>query len=115
MKLNEVRFSLGTVITDFLDKPYQEINFKSHLNSVLPCKKGKTLRFTQVSCDFISLYLIAFNFTMRLKSANYKSHWNRKVIEILKYFTANENNVRFEYVPWKNVWFCFIYIYLSSL
>ena len=38
MKLNEVHFSMGTVITHFLDKLYQEINFKSHLNSVLPCK-----------------------------------------------------------------------------
>ena len=43
MKLNEVHFSLGTVITPFLDKPYQEINFKSHLNSVLLCKLGKIL------------------------------------------------------------------------
>ena len=32
MKLNEVRFSSGTVITHFLDKPYQEVNFKCHLN-----------------------------------------------------------------------------------
>ena len=38
MKLNEVYFSSGTVLTHFLDKPYQEINFKSHLNNVLPCK-----------------------------------------------------------------------------
>ena len=35
MKLNEVRFSSRTVIIHYLDKPYQEINFKSHLNSVL--------------------------------------------------------------------------------
>ena len=32
MKLNEVHFSSGTVITHFSDKLYQEINFKSHLN-----------------------------------------------------------------------------------
>ena len=38
MKLNEVHFSLGPVITHFLDKPYQEIKFKSLLNSVLPYK-----------------------------------------------------------------------------
>ena len=38
MKLDEVHFSLGTVITHFLDKPYQESNVKSHLNSVLPCE-----------------------------------------------------------------------------
>ena len=38
MKLNEVYFSSETVITHFLDKTYQEINFKSHLNGALPCK-----------------------------------------------------------------------------
>ena len=38
MKLNEVYFSLGTAIIHFLDKPYQEIDFKSHLNSALLCK-----------------------------------------------------------------------------
>ena len=38
MKLNEVHLSLGTVINDFLDKAYQEIKFKSHLNSVLLSK-----------------------------------------------------------------------------
>ena len=43
MKPDEVHFSSRTVITPFLDKPYQEINFKSHLNSVLPCKQGKLL------------------------------------------------------------------------
>ena len=38
IKLNEVDCSLGTVITLFLDKPYQEMYFKSHSNSVLPSK-----------------------------------------------------------------------------
>ena len=38
MKLNEVHFSLERVTIHFLDKPYQEINFKSHLNSALLCK-----------------------------------------------------------------------------
>ena len=38
MKLNEAHFSLGTVITHVLDKPYQEVNLKGYLNSVLPCK-----------------------------------------------------------------------------
>ena len=35
----------------FLDKPYQQISFKSHLNSVL----GKNIvRFYYVPCDFTS-------------------------------------------------------------
>ena len=35
----------------------------------------------RVPCDFVSLYL--FVLTMKLKSANYKSHWNTLA---LKYF-----------------------------
>ena len=38
MKLNEVHFSAGTAITHILDKLYQEMNLKNHLNSVLPRK-----------------------------------------------------------------------------
>ena len=52
-----------------------------------------TVRFAHAPCDFISLYSIVFTFKMRLKSSNYKSHWNMLVL--------------FEYVPQKNVWFCF--------
>ena len=38
IKLIEGHFSSGTVIIHVLDKTYQEINFKSHLNSELVCK-----------------------------------------------------------------------------
>ena len=38
MKLSEANYSSGTVIIQFLDEPYHEINFKSHLHSVLLCK-----------------------------------------------------------------------------
>ena len=37
MKLNDGHFSSGAVIIQFLDKTYQERNFKHHLNSVLLC------------------------------------------------------------------------------
>ena len=38
MKLNKGHFPSGTPIIHFLEKFYQEINFKSHLNYVLLCK-----------------------------------------------------------------------------
>ena len=38
MKLNEGHFCLEPVIIHFCDKPCQEINFKSHLNSELLSK-----------------------------------------------------------------------------
>ena len=50
----------------FLDKPYQETNFKSHLISVLLCKYGKILSDLHMSS--------VLTFAMKLKSANYKSH-----------------------------------------
>ena len=43
MKLNEGYFSVKTAITYFCDKFFQEVNFKSHLNSALRCKYGKIL------------------------------------------------------------------------
>ena len=56
MKLNEVHFSSITVVTQFLDKRYQEINFKSHLDSVLLCKQGKILSDLHMS------HVILFHF-----------------------------------------------------
>ena len=37
-------------------------------------KQCTTVGFAHVSCDFFSLYLIMFTFTMRSKNSNYKSH-----------------------------------------
>ena len=66
MKFNEGKFSFRTAIINFLDKPYQETNFKSHLISVLLCKYGKILSHLHMSS--------ILTFAMKLKSANYKSH-----------------------------------------
>ena len=38
-------FPSGTVIIHFLDNPYQQINFKSHLSNVLVCKQGKIMSY----------------------------------------------------------------------
>ena len=38
-------------------------------------RRKNTLRFA-VTCDFILLCLFVLTFAMKLKSANYKSHWN---------------------------------------
>ena len=71
MKLNKDHFSFGTVIIHFWDKPYQETNFKDYLNGAHLCKQRKNVLFI-----FISLYLFVLTFAMKLKYANYKSHWN---------------------------------------
>ena len=75
-------FSIRTVIIHFWDKHHQEINFKSHLNSALPCAlqiKRNTVRFAHVPFNFISLFMFVLTFTMKLKDVNYESHWNMLV------------------------------------
>ena len=51
---------------------------------------------------FISLYL--FLFAMRLKDGNYESHYFFSILQ------RRKNDFRFENVPRKNVWFCFVSI-----
>ena len=52
-----------------------------------------------VSCDFISLYLFVLTFVIKLKKkTNYKSHRNISV-----FCDQKKKDVRFEYVPLKNV------------
>ena len=56
-----------------------------------------------VPFDFIPFYLFLITFAMKLKNANYESHWNilvfcdqRKVMSDLNLFSG------------KNVWLCFV-------
>ena len=61
--------------------------------------KKSTVRFAHISFHFISFQLFVL------------TNWKMliiKVIEILSILRPMKNDVRFEYVPWKNVWFCFI-------
>ena len=66
-------YFLVTVIIHFLDRPYWEINFKSHIKSVL---KKHIVSFAYVPCNLISFYLFQLSFAMKLKSANCKNYWN---------------------------------------
>ena len=85
---------LGKCHHSFLDKPYQELDFTRHLNSVLG---RNTVRSADVSHDFISFIC----FCSRLC-------WSwKEPISILRLMKIC---VRFQYVPWKNVWLCFISI-----
>ena len=55
--------------------------------------KKKYCQICTCPVGFYFTFLIVLTFKMRLKSSNYKSHWNILVL--------------FEHVPRKNVWFCF--------
>ena len=91
VKLNEWHLTILTVIIHFWDKPYKEINFKSHSKSVLLCKQQKLLSHLHMS------RLILVN-SACLCSLLHPILWPVK------------EDARFEYVPWKNVCFCFISI-----
>ena len=53
--------------------------------------------------DFVSFPLFGFILVIKLRNFNFESHWNTLIC-------FDKKSVRFEYVPWKNVWFCFISI-----
>ena len=42
---------------------------------------------------------------MKLRNLDFESHWNTLML-----FGKQRHSVRFEYVPWKNVYFCFVSI-----
>ena len=96
MKLNEEHFSSRTVVLHFLDKPYQEIDFKSHLNSALLCKYGKMLSDLHISRVILFHFTFCAHFWYKIE--------NCQLQKSLKYFNILrplKNNVRFEYVHGK--------------
>ena len=110
IKLNQGHFFFGTVITHFWDKPYQEINFKSHLNivllrtttlnSALPCNKWKMLLDLHVPRIILISFLLTF--AMKWKDANDENHWIILVFcdqwEIISSLNISQE---------KNAWYCF--------
>ena len=48
--------------------------------------------------DFVSFALFGFTLIMKLKDFDFESHRNTLI-----FFDKKRYNVRFEYVPWKNV------------
>ena len=55
--------------------------------------------------DFVSFPLFGFTLVIKLRNFDFKSHLN-----VFIFFDKERYGVRFEYAPWKNVWFCFISI-----
>ena len=55
--------------------------------------------------NFLSFPLFGFILVMKLRNVDFESHWNTSIFFDKKIYVT-----RFEYVPWKNVWFCFISI-----
>ena len=50
--------------------------------------------------------LLEFPLVITLRNFDFKSHWNTLI-----FFDKKINGIRFEYVPWKNVWLCSISLF----
>ena len=55
--------------------------------------------------DFASFPLFKFTLVIKLRNFDFKSHWNSFL-----FFDKKIYDLRFEYVQWKDAWFCFISI-----
>ena len=87
----------------------RNFNFESHWNILIFFDKkhiGSDLNMSHGKMsDFVSFPLFGFTLVIKLRNFDFESHWN-----ILIFFNKKRYGVRFEYVPWKNVWFCFVSI-----
>ena len=55
--------------------------------------------------DFVSFPLFGLTLVKKTGNFDFESHWNTII-----FFDKRRYWVRFKYLPWKNVWFCFIFI-----
>ena len=108
-KSNDGHFPSGAVIIHFWDKLMKKYIFKvMEMPKYYVNKKKWSQTCHMLSHDpfnFVSLYLFFLTFAIKLKDANYKNYWN-----VLTFLWPMKNGVRFEYVPWKSIWFCFVSI-----
>ena len=56
------------------------------------------------------IYIFRFIAVMQLIKFDFESIFNKKSINKISIFDKERNGVRFEYVLWKNFWFCLIFI-----
>ena len=102
-KFSERHFSFETVYHSFWDKPYQEINLKSRLNNDYFVNNENCCQIC--ICPVLFWFLYVLTFVMKLKYANYESHWN-----ILAFWDQSKIISDLNMSHEKNAWFCFIFI-----
>ena len=91
------------------ERKFKDANYESHWNILVFCDEWNTMSDLNMShekmSDFVSLLLFGFLSVTKLRNFDVESRWNTLI-----FFDKKVYAVRFEYVPWKNVWFCFIFI-----
>ena len=87
----------------------ERCQYKSHWNILVFCYQWKMMSDLNMSqwkiSDFVSFSLLRFTLVLKQRNLDFESHWNTLI-----FFSEIFYSVRFEYAPWKNVWFCFISI-----
>ena len=81
-------------------------DFESHWNTLICCdkKRESDLNIPHGKISYsVPFSLFGFTLVRKLRNFDSESRWN-----ILIIFDRERYGVRFEYVPWENVWFCFI-------
>ena len=85
----------------------EDANYKSHWNILVFCGQRKMMSDLNMPLgkmpNFILFLLFGLTLIIKLRNFDFESHWNT-----LMFFDKRRYGVRFEYVPWKNVWVCFI-------
>ena len=84
----------------------ESANYKRHWNISVFYDQWKIMSDLNMShgkmSNFVSIPLFGFTLVIKLGNFQFERQWN-----ILIFFDEERYVVRFEYVPWKNVWFCF--------
>ena len=118
--MSNLNMSLGKM-SDFVSVPLfgftlvvkpRNFNFESHWNILMFLIKNDMVSELNMSdgkmSDFVSFPLLGFTLVKKLRNFDFESHWN--ILFYFYFFDKERYDVRFEYFPWKNVWFCFISI-----
>ena len=77
----------------------KDTNYKSYWNILVFCHQWEMVSYLNVSYEnisgFVSFPMFGLTVVIKLRKFHFESHWN---------------TIRFEYIPRKNDWFCFISI-----
>ena len=105
-------FPMNGIVTFYFWDFDQEINFKSHSNTIIFCNLGKMLPDLHMSCLILFHFTSLFHFCNEIERCLLRTSF--KYFNILQ---TVKNDVRFEFVSWKKsdfvsfplIWFTFSY------
>ena len=124
MRKNIVRFphALFSFISRYLlvitlAMKLKDVNYKTHWNILVFCDQWKIRSYLTLShwkmSNFVLFLLFRLSVITKLRNFDLESHWNTLIFFDKKRYGVRfelEIDRQFEYFPWKNIWFFFIFI-----